>query len=65
MGIALIVAALFCDAATASAKKLAVARRWLADKMPELRMNKEMILSGDRSVIKDFDILAGPVPVVE
>jgi len=69
MGIALIVGTLFCDAATASdsagAKKLAVARRWLADKMPELRMNKEMILSGDRSVIKDFDLLAGPVPVAE
>jgi alkylation response protein AidB-like acyl-CoA dehydrogenase len=69
MGIALIVGALFCDAATespsAGAKKLAVARRWLADKMPELRMNKEMILSGDRSVISNFEILAGPVPVAE
>ena len=63
MGITLIVGTLFCDAATASTKKLAVARRWLADKMPALRMNKEMILSGDRSVISDFDILAGPVPV--
>jgi hypothetical protein len=65
MGIALIVAALFCDAATESPRKLAVARRWLADKMPELRMNKEMVLSGDRSVISEFEILAGPVPVAE
>ena len=65
MGIALVVAALFCDAATASDKKLAVARRWLAAKMPELRMNKEMILTGDRSIIRDFETLAGPVPVGE
>jgi hypothetical protein len=65
MGIALIVGALFCDAATESARKLAVARRWLADKMPELRMNKEMVLSGDRGVISNFDILAGPVSAAE
>ncbi len=65
MGITLVVAALFCDAATESEKKLAVARRWLASKMPELRMNKEIILTGDRSIIKDFEALAGPVPVTE
>jgi len=65
MGITLIVAALFCDAATESDKKLAVARRWLTAKMPELRMNKEMILTGDRSIIKDFETLAGPVPATE
>jgi len=65
MGIALIVGALFCDAAVESAKKLAVARRWLAEKMPELKMNKTLILSGDRSVISDFETLAGPVPVAE
>jgi hypothetical protein len=28
-------------------------------------MNKEMVLSGDRSVISNFEILAGPVPVAE
>jgi len=65
MGITLVVATLFCDAATESEKKLAVARRWLASKMPELRMNKEMILTGDRSIISDFEALAGPVPVTE
>jgi len=65
MGVTLIVGALFSDAATESEKKLAVARRWLASKMPELRMNKEMILTGDRSIIKDFEALAGPVPVGE
>jgi len=65
MAIALVVGALFCDAAVESGRKLAVARRWLADKMPELRMNKELILAGDRSVISDFEALAGPVPVTE
>jgi len=65
MGVALIVGALFCDQATANEAKLTVARRWLAAKMPELRMNKELICSGDRSVMTDFETLAGPVPVVE
>jgi len=61
----LIVAALFCDHATASEKKLTVARRWLADKMPQIRMLKEQICSGDESVVRDFEVLAGPVPLAE
>ncbi|MHC4562073.1 MAG: acyl-CoA dehydrogenase family protein [Planctomycetota bacterium] len=63
--ISLLVGALFCDQATAKDAKKAVAARWLAAKMPEVRMNREMILSGDRQIISDFDVLAGPVPVVE
>jgi hypothetical protein len=65
MALAMIVGALFCDQARCNDAKKAVARRWLAAKMPELRMNKEQILSGDRSVISDFATLAGPVPVAE
>jgi hypothetical protein len=65
MAVALIVAALFCDHATAKESKLAVARRWLAARLPELRMNKELICSGDRCAIADFEALAGPVPVAE
>ena len=37
----------------------------LAARLPELRMNKELICSGDRSIMTDFETLAGPVPVVE
>jgi hypothetical protein len=65
MALALIVGALFCDQARCNDAKKAVARRWLAAKMPEFRMNKEQILSGDRSIISDFATLAGPVPVAE
>jgi len=63
MGVYLIVAALFCDQATAGEKKKAVARRWLADKMPVIRMLKEQVHSGDQSIVDQFDTLAGPVPV--
>jgi len=65
IAIYLIVGALFCDYATASETKLAVANYWLAEKMPEIRMLKEQILSGDLAVVHDFEALAGPVPVVE
>ena len=63
MAIFLIAGALFCDHATASDKKLAVARYWLSWRMPELRMHHEQCLSGDVAAVEDFDALAGPVPV--
>ncbi len=71
MGINLIVAALFCDQADSSvdevmaARKAAVARRWMAIKMPENDMHREKILSGDSLVNDEFEAIAGPVPVVE
>jgi len=65
MGVILLVGALFCDHAAASEAKKTVASRWLAAKLPELRMNKHLICSGDRSIMTDFQTLAGPVPVAE
>ena len=65
MAITLIVGALFCDQGVANPQKAAVAKRWLAAKMPELRMNHQIVMSGDRQVIADFETLAGPVPVSE
>jgi hypothetical protein len=65
IGVILVVAVLFCDHATAADRKKAVARRWLADKMPEVRKNVEQICSGDLSVVKEFEALAGPVPAAE
>jgi len=65
IGVYLIIAALFCDCATASPRKLTVARYWLAWRLPEVRMLHEQICSGDEAVVRDFEILAGPVPVVE
>ncbi len=63
--IAVVVGALFCDHATAKQSKIAVARHWLAAKLPEMRMNRELVCSGDRSIISQFAVLAGPVPAVE
>jgi len=65
VGIYLIVGVLFCDHATASEKKKTVAERWISDKLPEIKMLTEQICSGDESVVKQFEILAGPVPVVD
>ncbi len=65
IGTYLFIAALFCDHATASEKKLKVAQRWMNWRMPEIRMNKEMILSGDMQIVDDFEDLAGQLPVIE
>ncbi len=65
MAIHLIVAALLADHATASQAKQTVLTRWLATKMPQIRMHHEVVASGDRSAITDFETLAGPLPVVE
>jgi alkylation response protein AidB-like acyl-CoA dehydrogenase len=65
IGVILVIAALFCDYAAACDPKKIVARRWLADKMPEIRRNVEQICSGDLSVVEQFETLAGPVPTAE
>ena len=62
MACTLIIAALLCGQAAASERKLAAARRWLAAKLPELRMNKELVCSGDELVMTQFDALAGAAP---
>ena len=65
MAIFLIVGSLFCDHATAGEKKLAVAKYWLAWRMPELAMYHRQCLSGDQAAVEDFEALAGPVPVAD
>jgi len=65
MAIYLVVATLFCDQATVSEKKLAVAKYWLHWRLPEIHMLAEQIRSGDEAVVHDFEALAGPVPVAE
>ncbi len=61
----LVVASLFCDHAAVSEKKKKVAEYWLQWRMPEIHMLKEQILSGDMAAVKEFEALAGPVPVTE
>ncbi len=65
IGVYLLLGALFCDQATVSAKKLAVARRWLSDRMPQIAMLAQQTKSGDMAILNDFETLAGPVPVAE
>ena len=65
MGIVLLVGALFCEHAVTNESKKAVARRWLAAKMPELRMNRDLACSGDRGAITEFDTLVGVLPTIE
>ncbi len=59
MACAVIIGALLCDQAAAGEHKLAVARRWLATRMPEVEMNGVLVCSGDDSVLTQFDALAG------
>ena len=65
MAIYLIVAALFCDQAKVNEAKKSAAKYWLSWRIPEIHMLKEQICSGDDAVVNEFEILAGPVPVVE
>ncbi len=65
MAICLIVGAVMLDHAAVNDRKKVVLRRWLATRLPELRMNHEFILSGERSPMTDFETLAGPVPAAE
>jgi len=65
LAIDLVVGALFCDHATGSTKKLAVAKHWLNSRLPQVRMLKEQICSGDASTLTDFESLAGPLPVAD
>lgn len=58
MACALVIAALLCGHAAASERKLAVAGRWLAVKLPELRMNRDLVCSGDERPIAEFEALA-------
>jgi alkylation response protein AidB-like acyl-CoA dehydrogenase len=59
MACTLVIAGLLCGHAAVSERKLAVAQRFLAAKLPELRMNMELVCSGDEAVITLFEALAG------
>jgi len=65
IGIYLVIGSLFCDHAAVNPKKLAVAKRWMGDKIPQIRMLKEWICAGDSSTLTDFETLAGPLPVAD
>ena len=61
----LIIGVLFCDQAIVNETKLSVAKYWLSWRLPVIRMFKEQICSGDLQAVTDFEVLAGPVPVLD
>jgi alkylation response protein AidB-like acyl-CoA dehydrogenase len=63
--IILIVGHLFLGQATKLDRKKHVARRFIQSGLPELKMLCEKILAHDTSPIDDYQLLAGPVPVVD
>ncbi|HOF17793.1 MAG TPA: acyl-CoA dehydrogenase family protein, partial [Phycisphaerae bacterium] len=65
IGVYLVVASLFCDHAAADPERLPLAKYWLAWRMPEIRMLKEQACSGNLAPVDEFEVLAGPVPVVD
>ncbi len=65
IGVYLIVAALFCEHATDREEKKAVAKYWLAWRLPEVRMLTEQVKSGDVSPVENFDAIATAAPAEE
>jgi len=65
IAIYLLVGSLFCDHATANPKKLLVAKRWLSERMPQIRMLKEQACSGESSALTEFEALACQLPVAD
>ncbi|MFZ4395700.1 MAG: acyl-CoA dehydrogenase family protein [Kiritimatiellia bacterium] len=61
----LLAGSLFCDHATANPKKVAVAIRWMNERLPQIRMLKEQACSGEASSLTDFETLACQLPVAD
>jgi hypothetical protein len=59
MAVGLISGALLARQAGDDRAKYAAARRWILSKLRETRMLRDVVVSGDRSVIEDFEALAG------
>ncbi|HPC23325.1 MAG TPA: acyl-CoA dehydrogenase [Phycisphaerae bacterium] len=43
-------------------RKKRVARRFIESELPKVRMNCELVASGDTSAVAEYELLAGPVP---
>jgi len=60
--IAILVGHLLLGQAAANERKQRVARRFIDLEMSRLRMNCELITSGDTAPLDEYELLAGPVP---
>ncbi len=63
--ISVLVGHLFLAQAAKSDRKKAVARRFIDTRLPSLRRDVDLVLSGDRSALDEFEKLAGPLPGIE
>ena len=63
MAVHLVAGALLARQAAADRSKHPVAGRWIASKLHEARMLRDVVVSGDRTAVDDFDALAGGHPV--
>lgn len=59
MASALVIGSLLCAQSSASDSRRAVCRRWIESKRHELRHHHDVVCSGDRTAIDDFDALRG------
>ncbi len=60
--IAVLVGHLFLSQAVANDRKKLVARRYIETRLPEIRRNIELVCSGDKSTMEQYELLAGPAP---
>jgi len=63
--IAVIVGHMLLGQGVVNERKKRVARRFIQQQMPVLRMNCEQVLSGDVTPLEEYALLAGPVPAAE
>lgn len=61
--VTVIVGHLFVGQAELNAHKKAIARRFIATRLPELQRDVAVVLTGDTSAMDEYEVLAGPVPV--
>lgn len=60
--IVIIVGHLLLGQGAVNERKKRVARRYIENQLPVLRMNVDQVLSGDTSALEEYELLAGPVP---
>ncbi len=56
---------LFLHQAVDSDRKKRVAKHFIEVEMPKVRFNCEMIHTGDRTPLEEYDVIAGPVPATD
>jgi alkylation response protein AidB-like acyl-CoA dehydrogenase len=63
--IVVIVGHMFLGQGAKNDRKKCVARHFIESQLPVLKMNLELVHSGDTTAMDDYELLAGPIPVVE